>query len=68
MKKIENSSLILSHDHLVQAVAEYLSNHRIFWPLPENSEIVDIDFGMPLDEDGERYTLDVTFEIDTELE
>lgn len=62
MTKSVETTIVLSHDHLVQAVKDYLSSNTVLWPFPDNSEIIDIDFGMALDS-PDRYDLDVTLEL-----
>lgn len=62
MTKSVETTIVLSHDHLVQAVRDYLFGNTVLWPFPDNSDIVDIDFGMALD-DPERYNLEVTLEL-----
>lgn len=66
MTKVYELDYRISHDHLVEAIGRYLRDNNVYWPLPDDASIINIDLGMPLEEDEQSYNLTVSFDRDGE--
>lgn len=51
MMKTRELTVSMNHEHLVQAVAQYLNN-SVLVPWNDNEVVLDADFGLSLNEDG----------------
>lgn len=49
--KIREITVNLSHEHIVQAIASYLSN-TVLCPWDDNEVVLDADLGITLNEEG----------------